>query len=207
MAFPYSLSAKVEDTNKTYLTMFVFYVAKAVHHELASGVTSASFLDVFRRFISTRGLCKKVFSDNGTHFVGANSELYMLYLLLQKYNLQGTNNDMCSPHVIIWTFMLADSPHFGGMYETSVMSSKLSSSIYWLRKSYLLRAPHSHQTSRSNFELPPFDSFGTLVAIPETPDPYKPNINYLKRWELVNQIYKIVWSQWSTDYLQQLHHR
>lgn len=45
--------------------------------------------------------------------------MHELYLLLQE-----TIIDMCRQHVISWTFMPADSSHFGGMYVAAVKSAK-----------------------------------------------------------------------------------
>ena len=45
-----------------------------------------------------------------------------------------------------------------------------------------------------------------LTAIPEMAIS-NTKINYAKRWQLVNQLYKQFWDRWSTEYLQQLQHR
>ncbi len=48
---------------------------RAIHLEKLNTLETESFINGMRRFISKRGLPKKVFSDNRTNFVGANSEV------------------------------------------------------------------------------------------------------------------------------------
>ncbi|XP_033317511.1 uncharacterized protein LOC117215221 [Bombus bifarius] len=60
---------------KTYAAIFVCLATKAVHIELVSDLTTDAFLAALRRFISRRGYCATILTDNGTNFVGANREL------------------------------------------------------------------------------------------------------------------------------------
>ncbi|XP_070071091.1 uncharacterized protein [Drosophila takahashii] len=46
-----------------------------VHLEVVTGLTSDHFLWALDRFIGRRGLCRHIYSDNGTHFVGADKAL------------------------------------------------------------------------------------------------------------------------------------
>ncbi|KAL4134679.1 hypothetical protein QTP88_000194 [Uroleucon formosanum] len=57
---------------KAYISVFVGLVTRAIHLELVSSLTSDAFLATLTRFMSRRGQCKHLFSDNGTNFVGAN---------------------------------------------------------------------------------------------------------------------------------------
>ncbi|XP_033311148.1 uncharacterized protein LOC117211419, partial [Bombus bifarius] len=69
---------------KTYAAIFVCLATKAVHIELVSDLTTDAFLAALRRFISRRGYCATILTDNGTNFVGANRELQELRTLLQS---------------------------------------------------------------------------------------------------------------------------
>ena len=62
-------------TYKAYIAVFVCMATKAVHLELVTCYTSDDFIDVFRRFTSTRGQCSGLHSDQGTTFVGADKLL------------------------------------------------------------------------------------------------------------------------------------
>lgn len=210
---------------KTYLAIFVCLATKAVHLELASDLTTASFIGAFRRFIATRGLCKKVFSDNGTNFVGANAELHELYQLLRDSNLNEKLHEICDIDKIEWTFMPAGSPHFGGIYEAAVKSAKFhlrriigSSSLTYEELNTLFKQVEAVLNSRPLVPLASDNELDVLTpghfligrplnAIAEVNLQDDRNLSYLKRWELVNYLYKTFWSCWSRQYLQELQHR
>jgi hypothetical protein len=46
-----------------------------VHIELASNLDTDSFINALRRFVARRGQPKVIQSDNGTNFVGRETEL------------------------------------------------------------------------------------------------------------------------------------
>ena len=60
---------------KGYIALFVCFATRAIHLELVSDMTSASFICAFRRFVGRRGICANLYSDNGTNFQGADKEL------------------------------------------------------------------------------------------------------------------------------------
>ena len=60
---------------KAYICLFVSLSIKAVHLELASDLTKDTFITAFRRFIARRGKPSLIWSDHGTHFLGAAREL------------------------------------------------------------------------------------------------------------------------------------
>lgn len=65
---------------KTFLAVFICFSSRAVHLEVVSDYSAdALFLAAFRRFVSRRGLCKAIYSDCGTNFVGADSQLRTLF--------------------------------------------------------------------------------------------------------------------------------
>nr|CAI5818357.1 unnamed protein product [Callosobruchus analis] len=56
---------------KAYICIFVCFVTRAVHIELAGDLTTECFLNCLKRFVSRRGLCQVIYTDNGKNFVGA----------------------------------------------------------------------------------------------------------------------------------------
>ena len=64
---------------KGYLAIFVCMVTRAIHIEVVSDYSTQTFLLAFRRFISRRGLCNTVYTDNGTTFQGAEAEIQRLF--------------------------------------------------------------------------------------------------------------------------------
>lgn len=60
---------------KAYVCVFVCLTTKALHIELAGDLSTKTFLNTLKRFVARRGLCKNIYSDNPTNFVGSNNEL------------------------------------------------------------------------------------------------------------------------------------
>lgn len=62
-------------TQKSYICIFVCMATKAVHVELVSDESTVAFIACLKRFVSRRGKCTDLYSDNGKNFEGANNEL------------------------------------------------------------------------------------------------------------------------------------
>lgn len=202
--------------------MFVCLATKAYHLELAPDLTTESFLNAFKRFVSRRGLCSSLFSDNATNFRGANNELISINKLLSKDN---KFQKFLSDHTIQWKFIPAKSPHMGGIWEAGVRAVKC----------HLLRI-----TKNFNFT---FDEFYTLLTQveavlnsrplmplsdsiddfqPLTPGHFligcplvaKPEVNLqdipmnrLSRYQHLIHMQQHLWSRWSKEYLNCLQQR
>jgi len=107
---------------KGFIVVFVCLSTKAVHLEAASDYTAEAFLAAFRRFVSRRGLCQEMYSDCGTNFVGANRELREMFRASSAVGrriAQATASDG-----IRWKFNPPAAPHFGGLWEAAVKSTK-----------------------------------------------------------------------------------
>lgn len=108
---------------KAYICIFICFTTRAVHVELVSELSSEAFLNAFKRFVSRRGLCSNIFSDNGTNFVGSKNELLRLGQVV-KNSLTNKYAIYFSEHNIKWHFIPARSPHHGGLWEAAVRSFK-----------------------------------------------------------------------------------
>lgn len=64
---------------KAFLAIFVCLATKAVHLDVVSDYSADAFLAALRRFTSRRGFCKSLYSDCGTNFAGADSQLKALF--------------------------------------------------------------------------------------------------------------------------------
>lgn len=101
---------------KCFICVFVCLATRAIHLELVSDLTKEAFIAALNRFIARRGKPRKIYSDNGTTFVGAFNELSKL--LSQSLNLNSIDPG------IHFSFIPAYSPHFGGLWESAVRSTK-----------------------------------------------------------------------------------
>jgi len=85
---------------------------------MAHTLTTDSFINCFRRFISRRGNVQTVRSDNGTNLVSGNEELKKS---LKEWNEAAINTYMLQRN-IDWTFSPPSASHFGGAYEREIRS-------------------------------------------------------------------------------------
>lgn len=105
---------------KRYVAVFVCMVTKAVHLELAEDLSSAAFIDTFLRFTSIRGHCARLWSDNGTNFVGAQKEIGTMLASWKHTSLFAQVAERGTE----WRFITPAAPHQGGLWEAAVRSMK-----------------------------------------------------------------------------------
>lgn len=112
-------NAKVD---KAYIALFVCFHTKAVHIEVLSSLTTEDFLMCLDRFISHCGKPRKIWSDNGGSFQGANNELKRIHDFLTKNRKEFKN--YFEKQEIQWKFIPPRSPNFGGLWEANVKIAK-----------------------------------------------------------------------------------
>lgn len=102
----------------------VCLVSKAIHLELVVDLITESFLNSLRRFVSRRGLCNNIYSDNATNFKEANNELSKFYNWVRETVQNSDVRNFLLKNEIIWSFTPPRSPHFGGIWEANIKSVK-----------------------------------------------------------------------------------
>ncbi|XP_043468337.1 uncharacterized protein LOC122502381 [Leptopilina heterotoma] len=124
-AGPFKIKLSRNVTGKAYLCVFVCMATKAMHLELASDLSTNTFLNALKRFISRRGKCLSIHSDNGLNFVGAKNELQQIVKsLLTESESKTKIAKFVSENSIAWNFIPPYSPHMGGLWEACVKSAK-----------------------------------------------------------------------------------
>lgn len=108
---------------KGYAAIFVCFSTRAVHLEVCSELSTEAFLCTFNRFVGRRGFPNKVFSDNGTNFVGASRALTQEYTQFLK-SAEKSVVEKYSLHGFSWHFIPPHAPHMGGLWEAAVKSMK-----------------------------------------------------------------------------------
>ncbi|XP_055548436.1 uncharacterized protein LOC129732012 [Wyeomyia smithii] len=111
------LSVKVKRSSvKRWIALFTCLTVRAVHLEIAYGLSTASCIACVRRFVSRRGSPVEFLSDNGTNFQGAER------LLREQINagLSETFTNAATKR----TFIPPAAPHMGGAWERLVRSVK-----------------------------------------------------------------------------------
>jgi len=105
-----------------YIAVFVCFASKAVHLELVTNLSTDYFLLAFKSFTARRSVPHRVRSDNATNFVGARDELRSLQSAFEDQ--QSQFQLFVVEKGIEWRFIPPRAPHFGGLWEAAVKSSK-----------------------------------------------------------------------------------
>ncbi|XP_038137922.1 uncharacterized protein LOC119781503 [Cyprinodon tularosa] len=108
-------------TIKVWGVVFCCMASGAIHTELASSLSTESFLMAYQRFTAIRGHPQKIWSDAGTNFVGAKPVLEELYKYLGTQNISGLEETAAKNGTEwVWKILPADSPHRNGAAEAAV---------------------------------------------------------------------------------------
>lgn len=207
---------------KCWIAVFVCLMSRAIHLDLVTHLTSAQFLECFRRFVGRRGACEILYSDNATTFVGASKELKSALEIwhteetIKKINSFGTN----------WRFMTAGAPHQGGLYEAGVKSTKhhlrrVIGGQCWTYSQYntLLIEIEAILNSRPLYELSddPNDTqaltpghflIGKALKVPARMNlPPKTDFSVKRIWAETQNMKENFWKRWIIEYLPTLQTR
>ena len=117
---PMSVKIRRNTAIKRWGCLFTCLNTRAVHIELAESLETDDFLLCLRNFIARRGQPRKMHSDNGTNFKGANEELKQCLRKLDQSKIRG----YLAPQGIEWHFNPPLAPHMGGAWERLVGSVK-----------------------------------------------------------------------------------
>ena len=95
--------------SKRWAVLFTCLSTRAIHIEVIESMSTSSFINALRRFMSIRGPIKQLRSDRGTNFIGACKELKITENTELKTYLQ---DQSCT-----WTFNSPHASHMGGAWE------------------------------------------------------------------------------------------
>lgn len=206
---------------KTSVAIFVCLSTKAVHIEVVTDLTSEAFVAALHRFVSRRGLSTDMYSDNGTNFVGADSELNKLIALLKGDEPQA----IMTEKGIKWHFIPPRAPHFGGLWEAAVKSMKHhfrrvadDAKLNYMQFQTLLCQIEAVLNSRplcplssdpnDDMALTPghFIIGDALMGIPEPSLMHLPE-NRLSKWQIIQSLKHHFWKRWHKEYLNEYQQR
>lgn len=207
---------------KAFVAVFVCFSTRAVHLELVADLTTSKFLQALRRFVSRRGLCNEIHSDNGRNFIGAANELRQL---IRNKDHHRALAEECASNGIRWRFNPPKASNFGGLWEAAIQSAQ-KHFVRVLGTSTL--APDDMETLLSQIEcclnsrpivpltddptdfevLTPghFLVGSALKAVPDA-DVSEIACNRLTKWQQVQKKLQIIWKRWHMEYLSTLQPR
>ncbi|KAG1709158.1 Apoptosis inhibitor IAP [Nymphon striatum] len=205
---------------KRYGCIFTCMTTRAVHLEKVYDLSTNSFINGFRRFVCRRGYPEKVYSDNGTNFVGGESELRRSLSEISKHEIE----QYAVRHNIEWHFNPPSASHMGGAWERIIRSIRriLSGMILEIKSltdetlDTLFCEIESILNGRPLTKL----SDDVLDPTPLTPNhllmlkegPSLPPGKFdedicKKRWRHVQHLSNVFWRRWLRVYLPELQRR
>ena len=206
---------------KRYGVLFTCLTTRAVHIEVAHSLSTDSFVNALRRFVSRRGRVKEMRSDNGTNFVGAERELREE---IDRWNQQQIHEAMLQHH-IKWKFNPPGASHHGGVWERQIRSIRkilrsllLSQVVEEEGLTTLLCEVESILNSRpltpasddpSDSEPLTPNHLLLLRSGPRLPPgTFSSSDNYTRRrWRQIQHLASEFWRRWRREYLQTLQQR
>ncbi|XP_076377800.1 uncharacterized protein LOC143259438 [Megalopta genalis] len=208
---------------KVFVAVFICFSTKAIHLEVVSDMTTEAFIGALRRFISRRGICKNIYSDNGTNFVGANNMLSEIHEIL--HNGENKIRHFLTEKQISWHFIPTLSPNFGVLREAAVKCFKhhvkrvVGEELFSFEQfntfvieveAILNSRPLTPLSSDPNdpIALTPghFLIGDSLTSFPEI-DFRKTPSNRLYNWQHIQKVKQDFWSRWYKEYINQLNVR
>ena len=199
---------------KRWGAMFVCMVSRAIHIEVVHDLTTDSFINACRRFISRRGPIRQLRCDGGTNFVGAKNELD------SERIRQKLTSDDCDYFEFKMNFPHASD--MGGVWERMIRSARnaLSSLLISqpctlddeLLHTLLLEAEaivnsrpltYNSTTDVSSEPLTPMQLL-TLKSKEVFPPPgafVKEDLYCRKRWRKVQYLVTQFWRRWISEFI------
>ena len=108
--------------HKRYVALFTYLASRAAHLEPCYYMTTDSFINALRRFITRRGNIRSIRTDNGSNFIGAEHELTAAFLEMDQKQI--TNFLSCmNCNWIIWKRNPPSGSHMGGIWERMIRSA------------------------------------------------------------------------------------
>jgi len=214
----YTIQGRGKKRLKRYLCLFTCLNTRAVHLELAYNLDTDSFLNAFYRMVNRRGTPVKIYSDNGSNFVGADRELKELVAKLSKDKIiQDTGSKG-----IEWEFNPPLTPHFGGAHEIMIKAAKRAINCILNNADINDEELHSAITGAEflvNSRPLTYQSSNSSDLTPLTPNHFlmlhtskqfaaesvdNTSFNIHKRWRRVQELGRHFWHRWLKEWLPSL---
>ena len=187
---------------------------RAVHLEISNDLSTDSFILSLKRFIARRVQVKRLMSDNGTNFIGAERELREALNGIDQNRI----TNFLSQHSIDWKFNPPSSPWMGRIWEALIKSVKRAlkvviqdrlftdetlATLMCEVESILNQRPLTYVSDDVNdYECltPNHFLIGECSDFSPTEISDK-SLNLRKKWKVVQAASQIFWKRWIHEYL------
>ena len=201
---------------KRYGCIFTCFATRAVHVEVLCSLDTDSMINGIRRFIARRGVPSKIWSDNGTNYIGCKNELSRALKEIDNDKM----NVFCAKREIEWVLNPRHAPHMGGVFERMIQTVK--------RVFHAMLAPGRCRLNDETLQTLMCEVESIVNTRPITrcsndvndPSPLSPNHlllmrgvenispgqfteadMYRRRWRHVQHMANEFWRRWTREYL------
>ncbi|CAL8101468.1 unnamed protein product [Calicophoron daubneyi] len=202
---------------KRYGCLFTCLQTRAIHLEVAHSMSTDSFLMALMRFIDRRGPPDAIYSDNGTNFVGADSEL--------KGKLHAFDQRKIGAKLLCrridWHFNPPEASHRGGAWERMITTVRQLLAAVTQEQimgeeallTYMIEVerivndrPHVpvYDDPQSPKILRPSDLLLLRPSVGLANDEVTMTERYTKAWRQAQHLASVFWKRWVREYLPSL---
>ena len=114
---PFTVKHRGRSTAKRWVVLFTCLKSRAVHLEMVETMSTPSFVNALVRFSARRPGVRKLYSDCGTNFVGAEKELKRA---VDNWNESAAKGEKVK--YLEWTFLPPMAHHRAGVWERLIRS-------------------------------------------------------------------------------------
>ena len=116
---PFVVKHRGRSTAKRWVVIFTCLKSRAVHLEMVETMSTTSFINALTRFIARRPGVRKLYSDCGSNFKGAEQELKRA---VNKWNDEVTAGERVKS--LEWSFLPPMAHHRAGVWERLIRSTR-----------------------------------------------------------------------------------
>ena len=213
---------------KRWGVLFTCMASRAIHLESVNSMSSDSFLNAFRRFVSRRGPVRKLFCDKGTNFVGGKNMLEDALKENDHVRIRGEllKSD-CDWFEFKFNVPMASS--MGGVWERMIrsvrsvltpliathghtMDDELFRTLLTECEEIVNSRPISYFSGSSDDTLLPLSpnqilTLKSRVAVPFPGSFSQSDLYVRQRWRRVQFLADQFWRRWRRDFLPTLQER
>ncbi|KAI7806542.1 hypothetical protein IRJ41_007791 [Triplophysa rosa] len=215
---PFSVK-RFRKEHKRYGIIFTCLSSRAVHIEMLENLSTDTFINALRCFISLRGAVRQLFCDCGTNFVGARNELRNALKECDVKSLElFLNENQCE-----FVFNAPSTSHTGGVWERqirsvhSVLNATLSQcpgrlddsslrTLFYEAMAIINSCPLTIDGINNPKSLEPLTPnhlilMKSKIALPPPGKFQREDMYASRRWRRVQYLIEQFWSRWKREYL------
>ena len=206
--------------HKRYSCFFTCLRYRAVHIELASDLTTDSFINAVTRFVARRGPPRVIYSDNSSNFRGAETDVVHA---LKTWAQDRIGRELLQRD-IQWYFNPPAASHQGGVWERLIRSVRriLHAMIgehlvneetlvtFLVEVEKILNSRPITRVSSDPSDLEPLTPNHILLQRHNpcsAPSEFEDSDKFQARWKRVHILANEFWARWVKEYLPMLQER